>query len=148
MAETFKGKMEDAGHKVSEMATKTGHKVSESVEKAADWVKEKSHEAGHRVDEMAQKMENRTGIPLTGSLSRGTAAGSAATIREHMPVEALCGTRVGTVDHVEGDTIKLTKNDSPDGMHHRIPCSWVSNVDDRVHLNKDHKAVQAQWQSA
>jgi hypothetical protein len=148
MAETVKGKMEEAGHKVSEMATKAGHKVSESVEKAADWVKEKSHEAGHRVDEMAQKMENRTGMPLTGSSSCGTAVGSAAAIREHMPVEASCGTRVGNVDHVEGATIKLTKNDSPDGMHHRIPCSWVSHIDDRVHLNKDHKEVQAQWQSA
>jgi hypothetical protein len=148
MAETFKGKVADAGHKVSEMATKAGHRVSETVEEAADWVKEKSHQAGHRVDEMAQKMENRTGMPLTGGPGSGTAVGSAGTIREHMPVEASCGTRVGTVDHVEADTIRLTRHDSPDGMHHRIPCSWVSRVDDRVHLNKDHKEVQAQWQSA
>ena len=49
---------------------------------------------------------------------------------------------------VEGSQIKLTKNDSPDGMHHLIPMSWVAKVHDHVHLNKDHKQVQAQWQPA
>jgi hypothetical protein len=145
MAETSRGKASDAAHKVQEAATKAGHKVSERVEEAADWVKEKAHQAGHRVAESAQKMENRTGIPLTGSRQGGNPA---AAIREHMVVDASCGTCVGKVDHVEGDTIKLTKNDSPDGQHHRIPLSWVANVDEHVHLNIDHRQVHAQWQPA
>jgi hypothetical protein len=132
-AETFKGTMEEAGHKVAE---------------AVDWVKDKAHQAGHPVDEVAQKMENRTGRPLTGNPGAATPAQAAASVREHMVVEASCGTCVGKVDHVESDTIKLTKNDSPDGMHHRIPLSWVSCVDDRVHLDRDHREVQAQWQPA
>jgi hypothetical protein len=148
MAKTFKGKMEETGHKVAEATTKAGHKIGERVEEAADWVKEKAHQAGHRIDEVAQKMENRTGMPLTGSPGSGTCAELATAVREHMAVDASCGTQIGKVDHVEGDTIKLTKNDSPDGMHHRIPLSWVSCVDDRVHLDRDHKEVQAQWQSA
>jgi hypothetical protein len=148
MAETFKDKMENAGHKAAEAATKAGHKISERAEEAADWVKEKAHQAGHRVEEVAQKMENKTGMPTTGNRGAATPAQSAAAIREHMGVEASCGTCVGKVDHVEGDTIKLTKNDSPDGQHHRIPLSWVATVDDRVHLNMDHRQVQAQWQPA
>ena len=71
-----------------------------------------------------------------------------ADIKEHMEVYASCGTKVGKVDHVEGDSIKLTKNDSHDGQHHRIPLSWVAKVHDHIHLSKDHKEVQSQWQPA
>lgn len=145
MAETFKDKLEDAGHKIAETATKVSHKVGEKVEQAADLVKEKGHEVGHRVEELVQKVEHKTGVGLPGSTG---ATGIAANIREHMDVFASCGTKVGKVDHVMGDKIKLTKNDSPDGQHHMIPTSWVVKVDDHVHLNKDHKQVQSQWQPA
>ncbi len=74
--------------------------------------------------------------------------GSIADIKEHMEVYASCGTKIGKVDHVEGDSIKLTKNDSPDGQHHRIPLSWVAKVHEHIHLDRDHKEVQSQWQPA
>ena len=61
---------------------------------------------------------------------------STADIREHMDVFGSCGNKLGKVDHVEGSQIKLTKNDSPDGMHHLIPMSWVKQVDEHVHLSK------------
>ncbi len=39
-------------------------------------------------------------------------------IQKHSEVIASCGTHVGTVNHLEGsDKIKLTKQDSGDGMH-------------------------------
>lgn len=42
-------------------------------------------------------------------------------IREHMPVVSTDGSPVGTVDHVDGNAIKLTKNDpQAGGMHHWI----------------------------
>jgi hypothetical protein len=65
-----------------------------------------------------------------------------------MDVYASCGTWVGKVDHVEGNSIKLTRKDSPDGQHHLIPMRWVAKVDDHVHLIKDHVEVQSQWQPA
>jgi hypothetical protein len=145
MAESIKQKVENAGNKVAETATKVGNNVSETVEKAADWAKEKAHEVGHRVEETAQKVQHTMGTPLDQSTG---AVGSVADIKEHMDVYASCGTKVGRVDHVEGDSIKLTKKDSPDGQHHRIPLSWVAKVHDHIHLNKDHKAVQSQWQPA
>jgi hypothetical protein len=70
------------------------------------------------------------------------------SIREHMPVFGSCGQRVGDVDHVEGDQIKLTKSSSPDGMHHFIPTSWVDRVDDAVRLNKDCGTAQKEWKAA
>ncbi len=78
-------------------------------------------------------------------------------IREHMMVHAMgagsmngvVGEHIGTVDHVEGDRIKLTKNDSPDGQHHYIPLAWVKSVDgNTVHLSKDSSTVIGEWQDA
>jgi hypothetical protein len=142
MAESIKDKLAETGHKISEAATKAGHVVGEKVEEAADWTKEKAHQAGHRIEEVAQKVGHQTGMPLGQSTG---ATGSIADIKGHMDVFASCGTKVGKVDHVQGDHIKLTKNDSPDGQHHLIPLSWVAKVHDHVHLNKDHVEVQSQW---
>ena len=68
-------------------------------------------------------------------------------IREHMNVVASCGTRVGVVDHVDGQSIKLTKNDSKDGQHHFIPTAWVDRVDNEVHLKKNSKETEQGWKS-
>jgi len=82
-----------------------------------------------------------------GSKQQGTGGSNAANIREHMNVIASCGTRVGVVDHVEGDTIKLTKNDSLDGHHHFIPVGWVDRVDDAVHLRKNSQETEQGWKT-
>ena len=54
-------------------------------------------------------------------------------IKEHMEVIGADGVHVGTVDHVEGDRIKLTKKDSGEGHHkghhHFIPLSLVAEVE-------------------
>ena len=94
---------------------------------------------------MASEHPNKTGASLSESTGL---TGSHADIKEHMEVYASCGTKIGKVDHVEGDSIKLTKTDSSDGQHHKIPLSWVAKVHDHIHLNKDHKEVQSQWQPA
>jgi len=63
----------------------------------------------------------------------------ASQIREHMKVVGNDGGHVGTVDKVEGDRIKLTKQDDPDGSgqhHHFLPVSAVQSVNDNeVRLN-------------
>ena len=57
-------------------------------------------------------------------------------IQEHAEVIGADGVHVGTVDHVDGDRIKLTKNDSPqaqDGQgakHHYISIGLVADVED------------------
>ena len=65
----------------------------------------------------------------------------ASEIREHMEVRDAVGVHVGTVDHLDGDRIKLTRNDSSDGQHHYVPLSAVSRVDAHVHLNQTAAAL-------
>ena len=145
MAENFKEKVVDAakktGHTISEAATAAGHKISETAEKVSDWAKEKLHKAGHKVEETKQKAEN------AASETCGAAC-STSEIREHMDVIGSCGNKVGSVDHVEGSLIKLTRKDSPDGQHHYVPLDWVARVDAHVHLNRDCGAAREQWQSS
>lgn len=54
-------------------------------------------------------------------------------IKEHAEVIGADGVRVGTVDRVEGNRIKLTKRDSGEGSHkghhHFIPLSLVAAVE-------------------
>ena len=48
------------------------------------------------------------------------------------------------VDHVEGaSAIKLNKDES--GLNHYIPLSWVTKVDDKVHVDRTAKDVMAGW---
>ena len=64
----------------------------------------------------------------------------ASAIKEHMDVIGADGVHVGTVDHVDGDRIKLTKVDSGEGHHkghhHYISLGLVADVEgDKVRLS-------------
>jgi hypothetical protein len=72
---------------------------------------------------------------------------TASQIQEHMDVVCSKGGKVGSVDHVEGDRIKLTRHDSPDGKHHFIPTSLVASVDDKVHLSEAGPEVMRTWET-
>ena len=61
-------------------------------------------------------------------------------VKEGMDVIGADGVHVGTVDHVEGDHIKLTKADSGqgshEGHHHTLPLGLVAEVEgDQVRLS-------------
>ena len=67
-------------------------------------------------------------------------------IKEHMDVIGADGVHVGTVDHVEGDRIKLTKKDSGAdveegqgshaGHHHFISKGLIADIEgDKVRLS-------------
>jgi hypothetical protein len=69
-----------------------------------------------------------------------------SAIKEHMEVIGADGVHVGTVDHVEGERIKLTKKDSGaevegaegshSGHHHYISLGLVAEVEgDKVRLS-------------
>lgn len=50
----------------------------------------------------------------------------------------------GVVDHMEGtDAIKLKKDKQ--GQHHFIPLSWVSKVDDKVHIDRSGEQAMKEW---
>ena len=60
-------------------------------------------------------------------------------IREHMEVIGADGVHIGTVDHIEGDRIKLTKSENigaHEGHHHYISRGLVAEVEgDQVRLS-------------
>ena len=72
---------------------------------------------------------------------------NASQIREHMDVVGSDGQHVGTVDRLEGDRIKLTKNDPlAQGQHHYIPLDMVASVEQnsvRLNLPADEARQQA-----
>ena len=72
-----------------------------------------------------------------------------SNIREHMKVIGSDRQPVGTVDKVEGDRIKLMKNDPQSGgQHHYIPSGWVDSVEgDEVCLRQKAQEARQQWQS-
>lgn len=102
--------------KTQDKAKEVGHKIADNVAHAADWVKEKTGVGPGRAE--------------------GSDAGVAG-IREHMEVYASCGKKVGVVDHLQGEVIKLTRDSCGDGQHHFLPTSLVDHVDRHVHLNKN-----------
>lgn len=72
---------------------------------------------------------------------------NASQIREHMEVVGSDGQHVGTVDKIEGDRIKLTKNDpQAQGQHHYLSLDTVASVEQdevRLNLSADEARQQA-----
>jgi hypothetical protein len=61
-------------------------------------------------------------------------------VREHMKVIGADGVHIGTVDRLDGNRIKLTKQDSGqgshEGHHHYIPTALIAEVEgDTVRLS-------------
>jgi hypothetical protein len=68
-------------------------------------------------------------------------------IREHMPVIAGDGQRIGNVDRVEGSSIKLTRSaPAAHGEHRYFPLAWVESVSDHVRLDRTSDEVVHGWQ--
>jgi len=66
------------------------------------------------------------------------------TIKPHMPVVCSKDKQFATVDHLEGqNAIKLAKDAS--GEHHFIPLSWVTSVDDKVHVDRPGDQAMREW---
>ena len=67
-------------------------------------------------------------------------------VQEHQEVVGSDGAHVGTVDHVRGDRILLTRTDKDaGGRHHSIPSSWIVEVGDKVRINRTAAQAQAVW---
>jgi hypothetical protein len=72
----------------------------------------------------------------------------ATAIREHMEVIGADGGHVGTVDRVEGERIKLARNDpGSGGQHHYIALGFVADVEgDRVRLSMTAALAPQFWE--
>lgn len=68
-------------------------------------------------------------------------------IRKHMEVIGADGVHIGTVDHLDGERIKLTRADSGvahDDHHHYIPKGLFAEIEgDKVRLSANGEVVAA-----
>ncbi|MEO7564134.1 MAG: DUF2171 domain-containing protein [Sphingomicrobium sp.] len=68
-------------------------------------------------------------------------------IREHMEVIGADGVHIGTVDHADGERIKLTRDDSGvahEDHHHYIPKGLFADIEgDKVRLSANGAVVAA-----
>lgn len=113
-------KVKDTGKVIADSAKDAAHFLADKAGQAADWVKDKTR-------------------PECGP------AKGVANIEPKMDVLSSCGCNMGKVDHVEAGSIKLTKQDSTDGMHHFVPCEWVARVDEHVHLSRNAEELTRLW---
>jgi len=69
---------------------------------------------------------------------------NAAKIQPNTPVVCSDNGQFAIVDHLEGaNTIKLKKD--AQGAHHFIPVSWVTSVDDKVHIDRPGAQAMREW---
>ena len=66
-------------------------------------------------------------------------------IKKHAQVVGLDNQILGIVDHVQGESLKLTRDAS--GKHHLIPLDWIDRVDDKVHVTRNADEVRKAWQT-
>ena len=65
-------------------------------------------------------------------------------IQPHMPIVCSNQRQFAEVDHLEGtNAIKVTRG--KDGEHHYIPLSWVTFVDDKVHIDRPGDQAMRDW---
>ncbi len=64
-------------------------------------------------------------------------------IQPQMPVVCSNNKQFAKVDHIEGNSLKLAKDDK--GQHHYIPLAWVQTVDDKVHVDRPGDQVMRTW---
>ena len=115
---------------IKETLAKAGHTVADKAGDAVQAVATGAHQALEFVKEKVGLATPDQGV---------------GAIRERMDVIASCGSHVGTVDQVEGSTLKLTRKDSKDGLHHIVPLSDVVKVDEKVHLKTNSKEFAEQY---
>jgi hypothetical protein len=71
----------------------------------------------------------------------------ASEIKHNTQVVGSNNELVGVVDRIDGgDTIKLAKDSN--GQHHYIPLSWVTSVDDKLHVDRPSDQAMREWATA
>ncbi len=72
---------------------------------------------------------------------------SSNQISPDAPVVCSKNGQFAMVDHMVGsDTIKLKKDKQ--GQHHYIPLSWVTKVDDKVHIGRPGDQAMKEWSTS
>ena len=115
----------------------------------SDWRRQQIGELDRDYDEYRRENQSRFESDFSNwRTTRQAKRQMLGSIRENMQVIGADDQPVGTVDKVRGDRIILTKEDSPDALHHTIGCGMIDRVEgDRVILAKKADEARASWGS-
>jgi hypothetical protein len=126
---------------------RTGYGSGDDVHGYRNWRDSQINSFDRDYDEYRRENQTRFQSEFaTWRQNRQTQRDSLGTVKEHQEIVGSDGAHVGTVDHVRGDRILLTKNDKDaGGHHHSIPSSWIATVADKVTLSKTAAQAQQAW---
>lgn len=68
-------------------------------------------------------------------------------VKPDMSVVGSDNTPLALVDHLEGSTSIRLKKDGT-GQHHFIPLSWVTSVDEKLHLDRSKEQAEREWKTS
>lgn len=66
-------------------------------------------------------------------------------LKPDMPVVCSNDKQFAQVDHLEGNSLKLNKDDK--GVHHYIPLTWIKSIDSKVHIDRPGDQAMKEWSS-
>jgi len=136
----FKDRVIEAQERVEEPVVTKETRVKEEV-----GLRKTAQNQTQTVTDTVRRTQVEVEDERRGAAPARAASASTSHIVDHMDVIAADGAKIGAVDHLEGDRIKLAKSASPDGQHHFIPLAWVDHVDSHVHLSKSAAETRANW---
>jgi hypothetical protein len=127
--------------------TGSGHDRDDDVHGYRNWRDSQISAFDRDYDEYRRENQSRFQSEFaTWRQNRQTQRDSLGTVKEHQEVVGSDGAHVGTVDHVRGDRILLTKSDKDaGGHHHSIPSAWIAKVADKVTLGRTAAQAQQAW---
>jgi hypothetical protein len=64
-------------------------------------------------------------------------------IKPHMAIVCSNDKQFATVEGVGSSVIKVTHD--AEGKHHYIPLTWVTSIDDRVHIDRPGDQAMRDW---
>ncbi|HKY36451.1 MAG TPA: DUF2171 domain-containing protein [Polyangiaceae bacterium] len=64
-------------------------------------------------------------------------------IQRHMDVVSSRNEPLGSVDHIQGSSVKLVRDVL--GQHHLVPIAWIESIDDKIHLTRSAEEVERLW---
>jgi len=133
---------DDLGQQSQSMGNMNQSSGSQSLSGSGDQMNQSSGASGQYGEQASGENTASDQMSQYDSSAGGQmgGAGTGHEIREHMEVIGADGVHLGTVDHIEGDRIKLTKADSGmgshQGHHHYISRGLVAGVEgDKVRLS-------------
>ncbi|PPQ37449.1 DUF2171 domain-containing protein [Rhodoblastus acidophilus] len=102
---------------------------------------------GARMDEAFAQSE--AGVRANAGRSVGETPGVSTRLSENMEVLGADGRHVGVIDHIEGMSVELKKDDpAAHGQHHLIPIEWIASVDQAAKLKLSAADAWSRWTAA